>query len=202
MPCSLSTANEIRLKPVHYICSVFPQPVLHTSVPIMKDSPLGYKISLRTGNGSVQVRFSSFPLPCQKQYMFWEGQKTFQVGLHVKCDQPGSVGKCVSLTVIPHPHCFADCHSVGTPHPHHVSLSVMVFAYLILTLCWGENSDSHTELDGTATVLSRFTQTESPFCHFLWLQFSEVKQNKPKEIPLGQHNTNPAEALSQIMASF
>lgn len=126
MPCSLSIANEISLKPVHYICSVFPQPVLHTSVPIMKDSPLGYKISLRTGNGSVQVRFSSFPLPCQKQYMFWEGQKTFQVGLHVKCDQPGSVGRCVSLTVIPHPHCFADCHSVGTPHPHHVSLSVCI----------------------------------------------------------------------------
>lgn len=62
MPCSLSAANEIRLKPAHCICSVFPQPVLHTSVPIMKESPFGYKISLRIGNGSVQVRFLDFHL--------------------------------------------------------------------------------------------------------------------------------------------
>lgn len=146
-------------------------------------------------------RFSSFPVPCHKQSMFWEGQKSFQVALHVKCDQPGSVGRCVSLmsylilTVfhrlsqcwcISSSPCFTEHHSAHIPHPH--------------TVLGGEHWQLHGAGWHSHSAEQVYPNWTSPLSLPV-LQFSKVRQNQPKEIPLGQRNTNPA-GLSQIMDSF
>lgn len=61
---TLVSAYDTRLKPAHRVLrNMFPQPALHRNMPFRKKGPLGYKICLRAGNGSVQILIFAFTLP-------------------------------------------------------------------------------------------------------------------------------------------
>lgn len=131
---------------------MFPQPALHRNVHIMKESPLHYKICLRSGYGSVQILI--FPLILPQTVHILARTNEFSGWPLCKLWPAWSVSKYVSV----------ECHGIHTPNLQYCAV------VRIPTVKW--------DWAETFTVMSSFIKTEHLFYHLLQLWHSEVSQRQ------------------------
>lgn len=176
---TLVSAYETRLAPAHHILrNMSTQAALHRNVHVMKEGPLGYKICLRSGNGSVQILIFPLILPQTVHIL----ARTSEFSGWSLCKMwPAWVSEQMLFS-------WMSRYS-------HASSSV---------LCHGENTNSQVglgwDVHSYEQIYQNWTSLLSPPAAAALRSQAEVKS--ARKYLLGQYNANPGKALNQVMASF